>query len=69
MERLLRDKKMILLFVGPALVLFVCILLGPMIYGIALSLYRWDAITAPTFIGFDNFVFMFTQDVTFWTAF
>ncbi len=69
MERLLRDKKMILLFVGPALVLFVCILLGPMIYGIALSLFRWDAITAPTFIGFDNFVFMFTQDVTFWTAF
>lgn len=68
MERLLRDKKMILLFVGPALLLFVCILLGPMIYGIALSLFKWDAITPPTFAGFDNFVFMFTQDVTFWTA-
>lgn len=69
MERLLRDKKMILLFVGPAVLLFVCIILGPMIYGIALSLFQWDGMDPPKFIGFDNFTFMFTQDVTFWVSF
>lgn len=69
MERLLRDKKMILLFVGPAVLLFVCIILGPMIYGIALSLFEWDGMSDPKFIGFDNFTFMFTQDVTFWVSF
>lgn len=69
MEKLLRDKKMILLFVGPAVLLFICVLLGPMIYGVALSLFEWNGLKDPKFIGFDNFVFMFTQDVTFWTAF
>lgn len=69
MERLLRDKKMILLFVGPAVLLFVCIILGPMIYGVALALFQWDGMSDPKFIGFDNFTFMFTQDVTFWVSF
>ena len=69
MERLLRDKKMILLFVGPAVLLFACIILGPMIYGIALALFEWDGMSDPKFIGFDNFTFMFTQDVTFWVSF
>ncbi len=68
MERLLRDKKMILIFVGPAVLLFICILLGPMLFGIGLSLFNWDAMSAPTFNGIDNFVFMFTQDTVFWTA-
>lgn len=68
MERLIRDKKMILVFIGPALLLFMLILLAPMVYGITLSLFRWDAIKDPVFIGIDNFVFMFTQDVIFWTA-
>ena len=69
MEKLLRDKKMILLFVGPAALLLICILMGPMIYGIALSLFQWDGMAPPKFIGIDNFTFMFTQDVTFWVSF
>ena len=69
MERLLRDKKMILVFVGPAILLFCVILLAPLVYGITLSLFQWNAITDPVFIGIDNFIFMFTQDVIFWTAF
>lgn len=65
MERLLRDKKMIVAFVGPVLLLFVCVLLGPMIYGLSLSLFRWNGISAPEFIGLDNFIRMFTTDTTF----
>lgn len=68
MERLLRDKKMILIFVGPALLMFAVILLGPMLLGIAYSLFQWDALSSPNFIGIDNFVFMFTKDTVFWTA-
>ncbi len=68
MERLLRDKKMILLFIGPAVLLFLCVLLGPMLLGIGLSLFKWDAMTPPNFNGVENFVFMFTQDTVFWTA-
>jgi len=68
MERLLRDKKMILIFVGPALLLFTCILLGPMLYGLGLSFFKWDALTPPVFNGIDNFIRMFTQDTIFWTC-
>ena len=65
MERLLRDKKMILVFVGPALLLFVCVFLGPMIYGLAMSLFKWNGISAPTWYGFENFIYMFTKDTVF----
>ena len=65
MERMLRDKKMILIFVGPALILFLAVLVGPMIYGLALSFFSWNGIAAPEWYGINNFTYMFTVDTTF----
>ena len=68
MEKLLRDKKMIAVFIGPALILFVLILLVPIIAACGLSLYSWDALTSPKFVGFSNYIRMFTTDGTFIVA-
>lgn len=65
MERMLRDKKMILIFVGPAFILFLAVLVGPMIYGLALSFFSWNGIAAPEWYGINNFTYMFTVDTTF----
>ena len=68
MDKLLRDKKMIAIFVGPALILFVLVMLIPIVIACGLSLYSWDALSAPKFVGFAQYVRMFTSDTTFIVA-
>lgn len=68
MEKLLRNKKMIALFIGPALVLFTLILFVPILTACGLSLFSWDALSPPHFIGLDNYIRMFTTDSTFFIA-
>ena len=36
-----------------------------MIYGLAMSLFKWNGISAPTWYGFENFIYMFTKDTVF----
>ncbi len=51
-------------FVLPTLVLFVGFLVYPMASTVVMSFFSWDGfITSPkTFVGFDNYVRIFTQD-------
>jgi raffinose/stachyose/melibiose transport system permease protein len=56
---------MILLFVGPALLLYVFVLFVPMVSSLVLSLFKWDALSPPSFIGLKNYVYMFTSDQVF----
>jgi raffinose/stachyose/melibiose transport system permease protein len=65
MEKLLRDKRVILLFVGPALVVYILVLLVPMLSSFGLSLFKWNALSTPKFTGLSNFIYMFTQDQLF----
>jgi len=53
------------IMVVPALIIFSLFKIWPIIWGIILSLYKWDGLTEMEFIGFDNFHFMLTQDKLF----
>ncbi|MEO6012544.1 MAG: sugar ABC transporter permease [Devosia sp.] len=44
------------LFVAPNVLLFTLFLIVPMVVALGLSFYSWDLISAPRFVGFDNFI-------------
>lgn len=56
MTKLFSQKRTILLFVGPAFVLFLAFGLIPIGYNIYLSLFRTDLMSPSTFVGFENYV-------------
>lgn len=58
-------------FLAPALVAYIIFVIGPMIETVRLSFFEWTGfVGAPqVFVGFDNYVRIFTQDPVFWTAF
>lgn len=49
-------------FAAPFIIGFLVFTAFPMIYSIYLSFHRWDMLSAPQFIGFDNFVRMFQDE-------
>ena len=53
---------------GPAVAGFVLFSLGPMLASAYLSLTRYDVVTPPKFIGFDNYRYLMTQDPAFWPS-
>jgi raffinose/stachyose/melibiose transport system permease protein len=65
MEKMLRDKKVIALFILPALLLFVLFTPIPLFSALTLSFFRWNLLTPPRFIGLSNFIRMFTLDDVF----
>lgn len=58
-----------LLLLAPALAVYCLFAVYPMLNVVALSFMKWNGLT-PTkqFVGFDNYVQVFTQDPVFWTA-
>lgn len=64
MDKLLRDKKAIIFFVAPALLLFTLILFIPICQSIYYSFCEYDALTKPKFIGLENYRLLFTSDKT-----
>jgi raffinose/stachyose/melibiose transport system permease protein len=69
MDKMLRDPKTILFFVGPALLVFLLFIPVPAISSIILSLTRWDLIGEPRFIGLSNYIFMVIDDYVIQRAF
>ncbi len=62
-----------LLFVGPYLVLFCTFVLGPIVYGLWISLHTWDfLLPGKPFVGLQNYVDLFTPGSTtsepFWSS-
>lgn len=56
------------LFLLPNMLGFLTFKLGPVLAAIYLSLTEWDMMTAPAFVGLDNYVEMFSNDPLFWTS-
>lgn len=56
-----------LIFLGPAMLLFLVFVLGPFVVAIGLSLFRWDMLTPPEFIGVENLLTLAT-DASFYNA-
>lgn len=68
MDKMLRDKKAICIFIAPGAILFTTILLGPILYAVYISFCSWDALSAPKFIGLSNYIKLFTEDDIMKTA-
>ena len=64
MDKMLRNKKAIVLFVGPAFILFTVVLLIPIIQMLYYSLCDYNALKEPVFIGLENFKELFFEDKT-----
>lgn len=58
----------ILLFLLPGLLLYIVLVLAPIIQGFILSLYKWSTLHSSHFVGFDNYIAMF-QNQIFRTSF
>jgi raffinose/stachyose/melibiose transport system permease protein len=57
------------LFLAPALAIYVLVIVYPALYSIWLSLFDWDGIApTKTFVGFDNYVTLWTSNRVFWIA-
>ena len=55
MDKLLRNKKAIIIFISPAFLLFTFVLFIPICQSIYYSFCEYKGITAPVFIGLDNY--------------
>lgn len=64
MEKILRDKKAIVLFCTPAFIMFTLILLLPILQVLYYSVCDYNALSSPKFIGLKNYIDLFTRDET-----
>ncbi|KRG16995.1 ABC transporter permease [Lederbergia galactosidilytica] len=55
-------------FIAPWLIGFLGFIVGPMIASLYFSFTNYDLLSKPTWIGFDNYIKMFTNDDRFWQA-
>lgn len=62
------NKKVPYLFILPWIIGFLVFTLGPLIFSLIMSLYNWPVTSAPTFVGFDNYIKMFTDDPQFYKS-
>ncbi|MFI5673574.1 carbohydrate ABC transporter permease [Streptomyces cellulosae] len=66
--KLTSDTRAAYLFMAPALVGFTVFVVYPLIRSAYFALTRYNGLTAPTFVGLDNFRRMFTTDPSFWPS-
>jgi ABC-type sugar transport system permease subunit len=67
-DAILRDRRAILVFVGPALVVYTLVLLGPIVWSLVYTFFSGNVITGFTYVGFHNFRTLI-HDPSFWQAF
>ncbi len=68
MDKILRNKKAIFVFVAPAFLMFLFILVVPICQMIYYSFCDYAALTPPEWIGLKNYKKLFTNDATFLIA-
>ncbi len=68
MNKILRNKVAIVLFLAPGLIVFTLILFIPICKAVYYSLCDWNSLTGAEFIGFDNYIKLFTRDDIMMTA-
>lgn len=54
-----RDSLAAAAFLAPTFVGFAAFVLGPMLAAVVLSLFRWNLLSSPTFVGLDNYGTLF----------
>lgn len=56
------------LFAGPAVAGFAAFNLWPMMYSLWLSFCRYEVLAPPSYIGVQNYAYLFTYDPSFWPS-
>ncbi len=64
----MRKRKSRYLFMLPALLIYCIVVVVPALYSISLSFFKWNGLGKKTFVGFKNYVNLFSVDVVFQTA-
>lgn len=69
MDKVLRNRKAALVFLLPALLVYLLTVPAPILWSMYFSFFSWDGVSDMLYIGFDNYTKMFGGDKTFWKAF
>ncbi|NOU97819.1 ABC transporter permease subunit [Paenibacillus sp. LMG 31456] len=65
---LLNDTMVAYYFLLPAIIGFGIFTAVPLVTSLVISFYEWNTLSSPKFIGFGNFIKIFTEDKIFWIA-
>lgn len=68
MRRFLKRNFAGYLFLSPWILGFLLLALGPILASLYLSFTRYDMVSAPRWVGTDNYEYMFGRDRRFWKA-
>ena len=61
------NRGAVILFVLPGLILYAYLVLYPILQSAVLSLFKWDTLVSKSFVGFGNYVSVFTSS-QFWKS-
>ncbi len=61
MNKTFSNKVAIMVFVLPSFILFTIIVVVPVVMSFYYSLFDWDGISQPVFIGFENYIELFVK--------
>lgn len=68
-SRAMRQTGLALLFVLPALVIYLTVIVYPLLYSSWLSLHDWNGVSdTKTFVGLDNYRVLLEENRVFWVA-
>ena len=56
------------LMVLPGLIMFCTLVLYPLLWALRYVFYEYDGVTQAKFVGFDNFIRLFTREEHFWKS-
>ncbi|MCU6708404.1 sugar ABC transporter permease [Paenibacillus sp. J5C_2022] len=63
-----RGRAIPYLFILPWIIGLFAFTLGPLIFSLIISFFDWPIVGEVTFVGFRNYIEMFTQDSMFWSS-
>lgn len=67
-KNIVKTEKSAWLFMLPAAIIYLSVIVIPVFYSLYISLFKWNGIGEMSFVGLDNYVNLFSGDKTFRTA-
>ena len=66
MDSAFNRKRVILMFLLPAFILYTAVVIVSIVWSTCYSFFDWDGMGKMTFIGIKNFINLYTMDKNFW---